>query len=312
MRIHSREQHSPGQHIYLEQLANKRNRTAKESFFLLSELATQGVPEFKILHDRLEKRYTHPDARAFMEKLRVQWNAIQEIDTFRQCLGDPELMRELYELDKPYFEKCDKHPEIALVLFTTMYNNFYFSNLSMLSLLRQLGGSLLFLKDASHFNYLNGIPGFTNNFSTSISSIEAFLKNKGIDEIFITGFSSSGFASLLMSSRIQCCGYLGFSIRSDISEESTLASGKFMTEKIKAQLDPDIRVDMAKILTEKEDGVKRKVIYGLDSEIDVAHARHLASVPGMHLSEIENCGHLTPAPLLVNNQLLEEFKSLIY
>lgn len=312
MRFQSQHQHSPGQHALLRELANKRDRTRLESFFLVTQLGAQGVPEFKTLNARLQQQYTHQDAQAYLETLRTQWNAIQEIETFQQCLKDAELMRTMYELDKPYFETGEKHPKIALVLFTTMYNSFYFSNLVMLALLRELGVSLLFLKDTSRFNYLKGIPGFTNNFSTSTASIAEFLKDKGVQDIFIAGYSSSGFASLLMSSKIQNRGYLGFSIRSDYSDETTLPLDKLMTREILSMLDQEVRVDMAKILTEKEDGIQRKVIYGLDSEIDVAHARHLASVPGMHLSEIENCGHLTPAPLLVNNQLLEEFKSLIY
>ncbi|OOZ16035.1 hypothetical protein BOW35_01875 [Solemya velum gill symbiont] len=312
MRFQSQFQHSPSQHTLLRQLAGKRDRTRKESFFLISELATQGVPEFKTLYARLQQQYTHPDAHAFLEKLRVQWEAIQEIETFQQCLDDAELMRELYQLDKPYFETGKKHQNIALVIFTTMYNNFYFSNLVMLALLRQLGISLLFLKDTSYFNYLNGIPGFSEDFSTSSVSIAEFLRNKGIDDIFITGFSSGGFASLLMSNRIQCCGYLGYSIRSDISEQSKLPTGKYMTEEIKAQLDPDVCVDMVKILTEKDDGVQRKVIYGSESKTDEAHARHLASVPGMQISELKECKHTTPALLLENRRLLEEFKSLIF
>ncbi len=312
MRFQSQHQQSSAQHALLRQLAGKRDRTREESFFLIAHLATQGVPEFKTLHARLQKQYTHPDAQKFLNNLNAQWNAIQEIETFQQCLKQADLMRTMYELDTPYFETGNKRPEIALVLFTTMYNSFYFSNLVMLALLRKLGISLLFLKDTSRFNYLGGIPGFTNDFFTSTASVSEFLKHKGVKEIYITGLSSSGFASLLTSSRIQCHGYLGFSIRSDLSEQSTLPPGKLMAEEIKAQLNPDVRVDMMKILTEKEDGVQRKVIYGSESKTDKAHAMHLASVAGMQISEIENCGHLTPMPLLVNKQLLEEFKSMIF
>jgi len=313
MRFQSPYQHSEEQLKFLKKLYLRQDdRSRQEDFLLISAAASQGLPIFPEVYSCAKKKYPQKPVRMAMSSLALQWKAIRRIGCLQDNFDNEKLVSEMYSLDKAYFERGEIHPKKLLVVFTTMYNNFYVSNLVLLSMLQELGVSVLILKDASVFNYLRGTSDFGDDLEATAIRIQELQTAQEINEVYVTGFSSGGYASLFISSLINCSGYLGFSIRSDLSPQSTLHSGKFFTEDVRRKISPRWLTDLRKTLLEKDGGVSRKLFFGAGSNLDAGHAKHLIGVKGLSIYGIENCGHVTPAPLLIKNLFQEEFRRLIF
>ena len=242
MRFQSEHQHCIEQIHYIEQLMRNRHPTTKQVMFLLSHTALQGLDAFQPIYTAAIGATSKPSTVRYMKSRRQEWLAIQNLKSFKKNFADKQLVRKLYSLNKPYFERGRKHPEKLLVVFTTMYNSFYISNLALLSFLQDFGVSVLFLKDSSIYNYLNGIHGYGDTFEDAMSNLNTLITDKGFEEVYVTGFSSSGFASLLASCMLPCRKYIGFSIRSDLAPDSAISPGKYFTEETIAGI-PDPAVD---------------------------------------------------------------------
>lgn len=313
MRFVSKWQHSENQLQHLYVLNQKKDsRNWNEDFFLVASAAGQGLPQFNEILPAVQSKYDSVSVQKTLQSLAMQWQAIQTIPLLKQNQANKILVSQMYALDEVYFERGKKFPQKMIVIFTTMYNNFYVSNLVLLSLLQELGISILILKDASQFNYLRGAKGFGENPQGILKHIEKLRTDEGIREVYITGFSSSGYISLYISTQIECDGYLGFSIRSDLSADSNMHSGKFFTKEIRKLIDEKWLVNLKPLLLTGQSNTPRKIFFGAEAKIDAAHARHLQDVRNMNITSIGGCGHVTPAPLLAQNRLLSEFDKLIF
>ena len=283
----------------------------KDKCFVLSQLAVYGLDNFADYYEQWFDRFTHSGIKHFAQKKQQEWLAVQAIPQLRAVLTDKTLTRQLLDLSTPYFERGSVQPEKLLIVFTTMYNNFYLSNPVFLAFIRALGVSVLILKDNSVYNYLNGIPGFGDSFDEAASALTTLIKKEQIEKTYITGFSSGGYASLLMSTRIACDGYLGFSIGSDVSANSQLPVSKFFTPDVVKDIDDNVKLDLAAVFKAKPYPYKCKIIYGAHTNIDAPHAENLNGIDGFEVCKLADAGHITLAPLLIRNELLAQFEVLI-
>lgn len=311
MRFQSPYQHSLAQLKRLRLLAAKTDPSIKELALLLSESALHGQGGFASsaakmsLHDR-------PDIRRFVAERRLLWTKVRAIPQLAVMQSDTALVQALYRLDDPYFEQGSEHPQKLLILFTTMFNNFELSNLAVLGLLCPLGVSVLILKDASSFNYLLGIPGFGSDMSESIAALKRFIAEKGIEQVYISGYSGAGYAAMLVSTLLKCSGYLGFSVRTDLAADSSRSPGALFTDAARACVPESLCQNLAPRLNAGDHTLPYRIIYGSRSDRDRAHATNLADRPGIVLEEIEGCGHFPISRLLVEDRLAAVFSSLIF
>jgi len=311
MRFESPYQHGLAQRRLLASLDAKPDPSVKQLLFLATESAAQGLDGFERSAAALEA-YGRKDVQRFVDQHRSVWQAVRAIPGLEAMLDDTPLATALYAIDKPYFETGSLHPAKLLIVFTTMYNNFEISNLALLALLRPLGVSLLFLKDGSRFNYLNAIPGIGKDFESAARRIAANNARNGFREVYLSGFSSSGYASLLMTMAVPCTAYLGFSIRSDISEGPDFNAGDYFTAEIRDQVPPSLHHDLAPMIERSGQAIAYRLFYGSLNALDKRHARHLAGIPHVVLEELDGCSHGTVVRRLLDGQLLADFRSLMF
>jgi hypothetical protein len=306
------EQHSIAQIQRIEGLISQ-STTIETALFIVVQLTQHGDPRAKELLLILKENFKKSrQAGIFFERLLLQDNFISAIPDWTAIQKKTDIKNLLYGLNGYHFFKGKKHPKKLLVIFTTMYNNFYMSNPVLFALLAQFGISILILKDATRFNYLKGVKGLGNDPSQLSKSIMTLAKTENIDDIYITGFSSGGYASLLCSSLITCKGYLGFSISSDLSKNSSLSIPKFFTEEVSSQIPDQWLLDLKQILVNNPDACQRSIIYGLDSEHDTAHATQLSGVPNLTLHGLDNCGHITVGYLMAQHELTQVFLRFVF
>ena len=109
-----------------------------------------------------------------------------------------------------------------------------------------------------------------------------------------------------------CNRYLGFSIRSDFSSDSALSSSKFFTDEVREKVNKRWLLDLKEFFSSTAQIQCHKDLYvGKQITMDVEHARNLSSSKNVTLHEL-NCGHITLAPLMENNELTSIFNNFIF
>jgi hypothetical protein len=198
-----------------------------------------------------------------------------------------------------------------LVIFTTIFNNFFVSHLNLHALLKELGCHLLFLKETTLANYQRGVASFASDFPDIATQIRATARQLGADQIYLSGFSSSGYAALLTSLSLPCHGYLGFSQNTDLSPGSDLPRPWFLTDEVFAQLDPRWLLDLRPRLAEADPAVPRVLVYGSRTVKDRRHALNLDGLPTVRLVCLRGSTHNTIQWLLAKGRLTAAFSALV-
>lgn len=304
-------QHGVAQLALLQDMLNRDALSDRECGFVLSQLAVYGLDSFEQCFKQWLPAMTHAAMRQFALRKQQEWQAVRKLPELAQILRNKALTAHLLALDKPYYERGRTQPNKLLIVFTTMYNNFYFANPALLAFLRGLGVSLLVLKDSTPYNYLNGIPEFGKSIDEAARALAGFIAKQAIDQTYICGFSSSGYASLLMSSKLDCDGYLGFSVCSDLSAHTTLPLSKYYTPAVAAAIDASVKLNLAARFSAAPPAYQCRIIYGEHSNIDQPHAQNLVGIANIEVAKVSNAGHVVLAPLFINGSLLTLFEQLV-
>lgn len=310
MRFASVYQHCPEQLNLIDDLVARQVIKARDLLFLLVELAQHGFDHFPRYRDLAFKRFTGADEAKFIEEQERLWVAIRKIPGFMDLQRSQSVRNVLYSIDRPYYERGQRKPSKLVVLFTTSYNNFQISNIAAVALLRQLGVSFLVLKDSSVFMYMRGIPGLAAGHCVAISKLQEMIAKEGFTTVGISGFSSSGFASLYYAAHLGSARYLGFSVRSDISPGSPLKLGKLFRQDLRHLIPAEIQINLSDLLLRREQPLSARLFHGDSDELDCAHALNLSKIPGVAIQEIPGCAHNTVGRLLSDGSLLEAFAAL--
>jgi hypothetical protein len=312
MQFYSPEQHSLEQITSIEQALRERKLAAKKALFVATQLVVHGSDRADAFIRRVRGQIDHPDAHQYFDRLSRQAKFIRGIPGLDEVMRTQALRSELYKLDGIYFARGERHPGKLLVVFTTMYNNFYVSNLVLFALLRQFGVSILFLKDTTLLNYLNGIVGFGSDIEQVSQNVVSLAAREKISEIYITGFSSGGYASLMSSGLLPCAGYLGFSVASDLSRNSAIKPPKFFTEDVRQRIDQQWLKNLRTDLLGSAEFPRRDIFFGQDYTVDAAHAKNLEGIPGTTVIGLRDCTHLTIASLIESDRLASTFHALLF
>ena len=311
MLFESRYQHSSAQLDKLNKLFEQGKISATESLFLATEASQHGHPKALSFIDILQKQLKKKEVQDYLSSLKLQTQFINSIPGWGTVKANQEVLRKLYELNGYNFIKGSTYPDKLIIVFTTMYNNFYMSNPVFVAFLLQFGVSILILKDATRFNYLNGVKGLGGNLSEVAEKIKSIIAKERIQDVVITGFSSGGYSSLLFSCLVPCRRYLGFSIRSDFSDHSSLQSAKFFTNEVREKVDKRWLVNLKEMLTISQSQCRRDIYVGQNTPIDIEHADNLRQINNVHIHEL-SCGHITLAPLMENEELTRVFYDFIF
>jgi hypothetical protein len=306
------ERHSLEQIASVDMLLTQNRLSVNEALFAATQLVQHGSEAASKVISGVRKQVSHPDVQQYLDRLSKQDIFIRGIPGLNEILENKVLRSELYQLDNVVFRAGEQHREKLLVVFTTMFNNFWVSNLVFYALLRNFGVSVLFLKDPSLFNYLKGIAGFGNDIVQVSQNVLSLAQREGISEIYLTGFSTGGYASLYSSCLMPCAAYLGFSVVSDLSGKSAIYPGKFFTDEVRAQVDPKWLVNLRHVLLESSKFPRRDIFFGNDHNKDAEQARNLEGITETKIIGLRDCGHQTIAALMESDRLTNIFQSLFF
>lgn len=309
MRFEHPQQHSLANLEHAEQEVMAERLTLRRALFLADTLGAQGHPKVLRPIAQLKADARHSDVQKFVELVQRCYGRLRYFFRFEDL--DEHRLNTFYRLDGPLYLKRGKGTSKLLVIFTTMYNNFYYSNAVVAALLSRLDCDLLFLRDTSKFNYLRGARGIADDFPGIGDRILDMARRNRIERIYLTGFSSSGYAALLTSLRIPCHGFLGFSHATDLRPESPLQPPIFFTPDVSAQVDPAWLQDLKPLLARADPAIPRALYYGDRSRQDASHAGNVEGQPGIRTICLPGVAHNTIEGVFARDGLLPLFARLI-
>lgn len=311
-RIPSRDLHSLEQVEAIENAVRHGKMATGQAVWIAIELVTHGSPQARDFLQILRNQSNHPDVLRYVERLEKHAEFIRAIPGIAEIQGNLALRAELYKLGGFFFSRGDRQPEKLIVVFTTMYNNFYLSNLVFYAFLKQFGLSILILKDCSFFNYLKGVTGLGNDIEQVTDNIALLARRERISDIRITGFSSGGYASFYAACLLPCSRYLGFSLLStDFSKDSQLYPGKFFTDEVRSHIPEKCLTNLRQLFLARGHPIKGELYYGENSNSDIEHAKNLAGLPDLTFTSIPNCAHQSVAALMERGELSDCFRRLL-
>lgn len=289
--------HSLQQVTMALELAALPELESRHALMLGSQLVNHGLANAGRYLSMLRGQMTNEAALAFIARLEERHKAIQALPGLTRRLHDAEALRDYYAQGGFLFRPGTTRPDTAIVIFTTTYNNYTFSNLILDTMLSQLGTARLFLKDTPKFYYLKGVLGLADDLRDLPAALERYLARQGIKHFIISGFSSGGYPSLYTAARMKPLGYVGYSLISDLSGRAYRVPSYY--EALRDKITPDLFLSAGEIMqlrTSTE--TPFHIIYGGLAPKDREQAQLLEGHDNVHLTELADCNHETTSMML--------------
>jgi hypothetical protein len=280
----------------------------RQAIFLADKLASHVHPATPRLCEALIAHARHKDVLGMAHTLSASWRHAAQF--FRYEAMSREDKARFYARDGAMLLKKGTSGKLV-VLWTTMFNNFYLSNAAMAAMLAGLDCSVLILKDSSPFNYLKGVQGFAPDLFAIGPAIEKLVAQHGFTRIYHASYSSSGYAALYTSLTSPSHGTLTFSPWVDMRVDSPLPPPFFFTEDVRAQVDPVCTFDLKPMLAKADPAIPRTLIYGELNGRDRANARYVEDLDTIDVIAVPGIGHNTILPYLHRGEFRDMFVRLI-
>ncbi len=275
--------------------------TAESALRAANQLTLNAAPSARRFVQALQGAISHPGAQKRFDKLLKICDYTDRLEPLKALRQNAELFHQLYALKGYVYHEGQAARHKLAVVFTTMFNNFGMANLIMLAILQTYGVSVLLLRDCSLANYLGGASDFGDNLDEVAQHIVSLARDKSIDEIYLLGYSSGGYASCYVSTRIPCAAHLGFSFPADFSPDTTLPTEAFIAREKRELFDRQYLIDLARVLPAST--ARQRMIVGDKSTNDLVNAHHLRHAAGMEVIELPDAQHDTPETLIANDEI---------
>jgi len=268
--------------------------------------------------------HVHPRALAIAKLLDVPEAEPYIREASRQYAAAYEAMRPLHQIETLTQQLVDifygtegvlllKKPQTTklLVIWTSVFNNFFVSNVVLAKLIGKLDCSLLFLKDDTLYRYSRGVKGFAGSADELGPAIEKVARDHELEEIYHMAAADAGYPALRTSLQSRCDGYLAFSQTTDLSADSPLAAPALMTPEVRAAVGSDFLEDLKPRLREADPAVARMLYYGELDPRDAEHARHLEDIGTVRTAGIPGVKHNTVFPLIADGTFVPVVEKLL-
>jgi hypothetical protein len=313
MNFESTEQHSLQQLQYIRELIQKHHQLTRQmQAWLVVQLVQHGWPK---VHESIKKSRDQArsvDLQIFLDKLLAQTYVVNEIPDWSSIRTNTKIITPYYRLNGYLYFPGNSYGHKLVIIFSTMYNNFYLSNAIVSSLLASWGVSVLLLKNATQLQYLNGVQGLGDNLFKVSEGISKIIEQEKIQDVYILGFSSGGYGSLFLSTQIPCNAYLGFSIHTHLADRAKFPVGKFLTPEVLSKAPSNSLLNLRDVIDLEKSKIKRTIVYGDNSRGDQLQALNLQGCDGVELIGLPNCGHATVAKVIENKTFIPMLRKLIF
>jgi hypothetical protein len=302
--------HSHDQLSLIRDLRLKGSISLSSAFYLAAQMVHHGFPEAHSLIKELQEKSRNPAVLEWLSHLELRFSAIAGLKQKRAIFQDEPLMRSLYLTEGATFVPHPTDRRDLMVVFLTAFNNFGMSNSVLLAVLQQCGFSALLLRDCSKYRYLKGVEGCGGSLHELANHIENVRRKGGFDRLFVTGFSSGGYASLFMTTLVNAYAYIGFSIESDFSAGGPPATRTRKVIDLRGEVDARYLLSLRGLVAGTIIPGGRFFFAGEKSRADRLQSECFESLPGCSVEVVPDCVHEVTSHLLEHDRLIRLFQEI--
>ncbi len=292
-------------------LAERKDWTFRNVLEMAQLLSAHGHPACRAFITWAQQQHQHVELNEKLGRMLKVGELAEQHPHVRRLQNDAAMRSALYAHEGYFFAKGDTRPHVLLVVFTTVYNNFGISNLFLYALLKDLGVSVLMLRDGSWANYLGGASDMGDNLDDLAAGIESFAQLHQCQHTLILGYSSGGYASYYVSTKLKCDAYLGMSIVTDFSLDTPLPTDKFISKDIRSRFDARYLVNLAQLPVSDMHSAPRRLLVGKKSKADLLYTQAMAGVKDVSVIELPHCSHDIPEALLATGEFMAHMDWLL-
>ncbi len=226
-------------------------------------------------------------------------------------IGGPETA----ELNRPYeaiLANGASDSDRLVIAFTGADRKFWLSLHVLYHYLRKLNVRVLYLHDHSGAMFLNGLSSVASGYNSLIAMLKETRENLGIRQCFVMAFSAGGFVGLKAAADINADGYLGFGVRTDLSDGTELPRSRYVDWAVKQCSQPELLINLRSYLEGRDYPRRIEIISAEGAKHDVAHAENLRGLPNVRLKYLANYNHHNVMPgLIARGMLGDVFTSFV-
>lgn len=305
-----KEYHSLAQLAEIKRLYNSSDLTVREALFVVTQLVNHGFPEAHGAIESLRRKLPQEAAADYLSRLALRHAAIQKLPELKNILSDDQVVQALYATSGFTFRPGTTRTSVAVVIFTSKFNNYHISNVVLDALLAELGVARLFLKDTTASIYFRGVQGLCDDLQALPESIQSLLDQKGCERSIITGFSTGGYAALYSALHMSHIGYAGFSTHTNVARSSRLPMYNVFAA-LRGHVTEDSLLDMSALLANSQKQANYRFYFGDKDSLDRAHALHLSGQKRVSIFEIADAGHQVTSAMMERNELAKPFEDFL-
>ena len=304
-------QHSLRQLMGVREIFNSHGVSESEALFAVAQLVNHGFPEAPAMIEGLKSQLKkNVVLQEILTGLEMRHRNIMKIGARRLVFADRPLMERLYQTEGHVFVRHPDNRNELMVVFTTIFNNFGVSNAVITAQLIECGFSVQLLKDCTTNRYLNGVVGCGEDLAMVAKWIEKFRLEQRFDRMYVSGYSSGGYASLYLTTLIESDGYIGFSIESDYSSGGPPEIPFQKKVDLRSNVKPEFLCALRDRIASSQYSVRRAIYYDKEMDRDKAEAENLRGLPNTVFHEIPKSGHAIPETLIQRDSLAQEFEQI--
>ena len=302
--------HSRQQLELIRDLRLKNSLSLSNAQFLAAQMVLHGFPEaISVIRD-LTALPEFPFLRDAMLTQERRFHVIDALTFKRAIFSNSRLMERLYDTEGATLVVHPTERRDIMVVFLTAFNNFGVSTPVLLAILQQCGFSVLFLRDCTHRRFLTGVTGCGANLDELAGYIRRVMEEGQFERLFITGYSSGGYASLFMSTIVNPVAYIGFAIESDFSSGGPPARVSRLAIDLRKSVDAEYLVDLSERVSQSAVMIDRKLFFGERSSIDRKQCEAFIDLPGCSVEMVAGSGHELILDLLERGELFNVFSKM--
>jgi hypothetical protein len=278
------------------------------AYGVLIELAKYGHPTFIRLHDALEKIHRNEKAKLYRQTVFQEYKKITDIlSAAPRILIENE--RQLLQKNTIQVISAGSGSRGVILVFTTLFNNFYITKLSLAAILIAAGYSVILVNDSSGFYYLNGISNKLCTWDLLLAEIKYQLTAFKGQNMFITGFSSGSYAALMAALELKPEYFVVFSATVDLSFSNNTSYPKFFCDPDGTKTPKCLRRDLSKELLETD--LRGKFIVGGMSQVDISEFDKVCERKKISKHIIENEGHICVRHFILKESFSDIFSDYV-
>lgn len=295
-------------HLLAQHIMKGTTVSTSVAYGVLSELARYANPLFDSFHDCLERFHPNVQAAIYRKTMR------QEYSKYGAILksAHPRLIRQEKKLlaqNKIHMINIGKKSRGTVLVFTTLFNNFYMTKIALVAMLVKSRYSVILVNDSSGYYYLNGINSNLNTWEKLVLELQRQVNGLNGDKLIITGFSSGGYAALLAALELNPDYFFIFSGVVDLEKKSDSPYPKLFRDREGHLTPSELRRNLALELSQRE--LNGSFFAGKDNPRDCAELLKVVPTDKVKTSIVADAGHICFREMVLDGSFEKLFYDLV-